>query len=275
MRAAAAALYVKALIGALTFCVGTAAMAATEEVVTVPTREGVSVSYLLVREPSATPKVVVISFIGSLGVINLAKRGASGPLKFGPTVNFLIRARAQFADADFADVIVDAPSDMLPDGMRDEFRLGPQHAQDIRAVVADVRKRFPEARIFLVGTSRGAISAAALGASIADVVQGVVLSSTVTNRDKVGPALSGFDFGTIRTKVLLVHHRRDGCNSSPYEGAERLAKRYPLVSVDGGDPPQTGPCEPLNAHGYVGRDAQVTAAIRAWMLGRDFPREIP
>ena len=26
---------------------------------------------------------------------------------------------------------------------------------------------------------------------------------------------------------------------------------------------------------YVGRDAQVTAAMRAWMLGRDFPREIP
>src|SRR4029079_13238202 len=178
------------------------AHAASEDVMTIPTREGVSVAYLLVREASATPKVVVISFIGSLGAINLAKRSASGPLKFGPTVNFLIRARAQFADADFADVIVDAPSDMLPEGMHDEFRLGPQHAQDIRAVVADVRKRIPDARIFLVGTSRGAISAAALGASLADFVQGVVLSSTVTNRDKAGPALSGFDFGTIRIPVL-------------------------------------------------------------------------
>lgn len=266
---------VKTLVAALLFCIGTAAAAATEEVVTVPTRDGVTVAYLLVREPSATPKVVVVSFIGGLGVINLAKRSASGPLKFGPTVNFLIRARAQFADADFADAIVDAPSDLLPEGMHDEFRLGPQHARDIRAVVADVRKRFPEARIFLVGTSRGSISAAALGASLADIVQGVVLSSTVTNREKVGPALSGFDFDTIRTPVLLVHHRQDGCHASPYAGAQRLASRYPLVSVDGGDPPQTGPCEPLNAHGYSGRDAQVGAAIRAWMMGRDFPREIP
>ncbi|MEO8751783.1 MAG: alpha/beta hydrolase, partial [Casimicrobiaceae bacterium] len=213
---------------ALLFCIATAAMAAAEEVVTVPTREGVSVSYLLVREPSATPKVVVVSFIGSLGAANFAKRSAAGPLKFGPTVNFLLRARAQFADADFADVFVDAPSDQLPEGMHDEFRLGPQHAQDIRAVVADVRKRYPGAKIFLMGTSRGTISAAALGASLADVVAGVVLSSTVTNRDKAGPALSGFDFGTIPVPVLLVHHRQDGCYTSPYAGAERLAKRYPL-----------------------------------------------
>jgi pimeloyl-ACP methyl ester carboxylesterase len=211
------------------------AFAANEEVVTVPTREGVSVSYLLVREPSASPKVVAVTFIGGNGVINLAKRAASGPVKFGPAVNFLIRAREQFVTADIAEAIVDAPSDQLPDGMRDEFRLGVQHAADIRAV----------------------------------------MSSTVTNRDRAGPGLSAFDFETIRVPVLLVHHRQDACGSSPYAGAARLAKSYPVISVSGGDLPLSNPCEPQGPHGYYGLDAQVTQAIRAWMLGRDFPREIP
>ena len=265
----------KALAGAPLLFAAVAAFAASEEVVTIPTREGVTLSYMLVRQPASSPKAVVVTFVGSYGAINLGKRAAAGPVKFGPATNFLVRVRGQFADADIADVIVDAPSDQLPGGMRDEFRMGRQHEADIRALVADLRRRFPEAKVFLMGTSRGTISAAALGASMGDVIAGAVMSSTVTNRDKAGPALSGFDFETIRVPVLLVHHRQDGCHTSPYAGAERLAKRYPLVSVSGGDPPQSGPCEPQSPHGYFGLDVPVAQAIRAWMLGRDFPREIP
>ena len=181
----------KAFVAAALLASAAAAGAATEEVITIPTRPGVTVSYLLVRDPSATPKIVVVSFVGGFGAIGLGKRAAAGPVKFGPGTNFLIRVRGSFADADFADAIVDAPSDQLPDGMRDEFRLGPEHSADIRAVIADLRKRFP------------------------------------------------------------------------------------LVSATGGDPPQSGPCDPQAPHGYFGLDAAVTGAIRAWMQGRDFPREIP
>ncbi len=74
--------------------------------------------------------------------------------------------------------------------------------------------------------------------------------------------------------MLLVHHRDDGCRSSPYSGAERLAKKFPLVSVSGGDPPQSEPCEAMSQHGYLGREAPTAQAIRNWMLGREFAREI-
>ena len=110
--------------------------------------------------------------------------------------------------------------------MSDTFRLGQDHATDIRAVMRDLKRRFPDAKIFLVGTSRGTISAAALGASLGDVVQGVVLSSTITNPDRMGAGLSTFDFGSIKVPVLLVHHRDDGCRTSPYSGVERLAKSF-------------------------------------------------
>ncbi|HEX3632855.1 MAG TPA: alpha/beta hydrolase, partial [Casimicrobiaceae bacterium] len=152
--------------------------------------------------------------------------------------------------------------------------LGQDHATDIRALIRDLKQRFPGAKVFLLGTSRGTISAAALGASLGDLVQGVVLTSTLTNADRTGTGLSAFDFGSIKVPVLLVHHRDDGCRSSPYSGAERLAKKFPLVSVSGGDPPQSDPCEAMSPHGYLGREAPTTQAIRNWILGHEFAREI-
>ncbi|HTP99593.1 MAG TPA: hypothetical protein VMN56_09720 [Casimicrobiaceae bacterium] len=266
----------KALVATMLLALAAAAHAASEEVITIPTRPGVTVSYLLVRDPAATPKIVVISFVGAPGAINLAKRAAAGPIKFGPATNYLVRVRERFADAEFADAIVDAPSDRLPEGMSDEFRFGREHETDMRAVIADLRTRFPGARLYLVGTSRGTISAAALGAKLSDIVQGVVLTSTVTVSTRGGgPGLSGFDFATIKVPLLLVHHRQDACSVSPYAAANALSKRFPLVSATGGDPPQSGPCEPQSPHGYFGLDAAVTSAMRAWMQGRDYPREIP
>ena len=262
------------LIAILVLAALASACSAAEDLITIPTRSGVTLSYLLDQDKTKTPKVVVVSFVGSLGAIGLERRAQKGPVKFGPTANFLVRIRDQMTDADVADVIVDSPSDQLPGGMSDRFRLGSDHAADIRALIGDLRQRFPGAKVFLLGTSRGTISAAALGASLGDVVQGVVLSSTVTNSDRAGTGLSAFDFGSIKVPVLLVHHRDDGCRSSPYYGAERLAKKFPLISVSGGDPPQSEPCEAMSQHGYLGREAPTAQAIRNWMLGREFAREI-
>jgi hypothetical protein len=265
---------VRRAIFALLLCSFATICGATQEVVTIPTRDGVTLSYPLLRNKAATPKVVVIAFVGGFGAVDLVKRSANHPPQFGPTANFLIRIRDQLVDAEFAEVIVDSPSDKLPQGMNDDFRLGPDHLADIRALVADVRKRFPDAKIFLMGTSRGTISAAAVGAKLGDAVQGVVLTSTVTNRDKREQALSTFSFATIKVPLLLVHHREDGCQTSPYYNAERLSKNFPLISVSGGDPPQSGPCDPQAAHGYFGKDAPVVQAMKNWMLGREFPRDI-
>jgi pimeloyl-ACP methyl ester carboxylesterase len=196
------------------------------------------------------------------------------PMGFGPSTNFLIRVRNDLVDRDFGEVLVEVPSNKLPQGKSDEFRLGPEHLTDIRAVLAEVKKRFPDAKIFLLGTSRGTISAAALAAKLEGEVQGAILTSTVTQRDRDGPALSTFNFASIKVPVLLVHHRDDGCKPCPYWAVERLARSWPLVIVTGGDPPQSGPCDPQSAHGYWGNYAAVAKAIKAWMLGQDFPREL-
>jgi hypothetical protein len=247
---------------------------AAEQVVTIPTRQGVQLSYLLVQDEAGAPRAVAISFVGDRGAIGLARRSESGPIKFGPSANFLIRVREQLVSTDIAEAIVDAPSDRLPQGVEDDFRLGADHLADIRALIVDLKKRFPSAGIYLVGTSRGTISAAALAAKLGDAVQGAVLTATVTNRDRMGEALSRFDFGTIRTPVLFIHHRDDACVTSPYGNIGRIANTHPLISVSGGDPPQSGPCDPLSPHGFFGRDAPVVRAMKDFMLGREFAREI-
>jgi pimeloyl-ACP methyl ester carboxylesterase len=247
---------------------------AAEDVVTLPTRDGVKLTYLLLQDTSAPPKAVVVAFVGGTGAIGLAKRSESGPVQFGPGANFLVRIRDELVDAEIAEAIVDAPSDKLPQGMDDAFRLGREHLADIRALIVDLKQRYPDAKIYLVGTSRGTISAAALAAKLGDSVQGVALSSSVTNSNKVGEALSRFDFKTIRIPLLFIHHRDDACSISPYHNVERISNKESLISVSGGDSPQSGPCEPMSPHGYFGRDAPVVKALKNWMLGREFARDI-
>jgi hypothetical protein len=86
--------------------------------------------------------------------------------------------------------------------------------------------------------------------------------------------LAGFDWSSIKAPLLFVHHTGDRCGSTPYEEARRLAARYPLISVSGGRPPESPPCEPLAEHGFYGREAETVDAIAAWMLKKPFPKEI-
>ena len=88
------------------------------------------------------------------------------------------------------------------------------------------------------------------------------------------PGLSGFNFGSIPSPLLFVHHLSDGCAYTPYSSAKQLADRYPLVTVSGGLPPQSKPCEAMSEHGFLGREAGTVEAIARWMLKQPYSREI-
>jgi hypothetical protein len=240
------------------------------EVVTLATRAHVTQSYLLMYDKTAPPKAVAMLFPGGGGVITLPHDGRSPA--FGPGANFLVRARDLIRDRELAVALLDAPSDQQTTGMRDAFRMGADHASDVAAVVLDLRQRFPGARIILIGTSRGTISAAYLARNLTEPVDAVVLTSAVFIGSRHwGSALSGFDYRTMKVPLLLVHHQDDGCSFCPYGEAQSLGETYPLITVRGGKPAQSGPCEPLSAHGYYGKEAETVAAIKAWIFGRPFP----
>ena len=240
---------------------------AQQEIVTLPTRPGVTQSYFLTSIPKKLQGVALL-FPGSGGSIQL--RAENGKPRFNQG-NFLVRSRSEFIKRGITAVILDAPSDQQNGwGMSDDFRLSVEHFRDMSVVVDDLRKRLPAAPLFLVGTSRGSISAAALAARFGEEIAGVVLTATMfrqapRNSPQPGPGLSRFDFAAIRRPLLFVHHVSDECASTPYGDAARLAERYPLISVVGGLPPQSGPCDAFSQHGFLGKEADTVEEIVNWM----------
>ena len=258
----------KALLAALLLL---ALPAQAREVVTLQTRPGVSLSFFIAGMGKVQPRAAALMLIGGGG--NLRLRVEGGQVLFGQQ-NFLPRTRREFIAEAILPVILDNPTDQQAgEGMSDDFRAGAAHAADLRAVLAEVKRRHPALPVFLVGTSRSTISAAYQARALGGELAGVVLTSSLFRlRDR--PMLAAFDFSSIRIPLLFVHHRGDACFATPYYDAARLGAKYPLVSVSGGKPPETGPCDPLSPHGYFGKEAQTVAAIAAWMLGKPFDKDI-
>jgi len=244
--------------------------AQAEDIIILSTRPGVSQAYLITAPATGKAGAVAILFPGGVGKVDLERESARAVLDRG---NFLVRSRRIFAAAGIAAVVLDSPSDQ-PSGMDDFFRLGEAHGEDLARVVTDLKKRFPGVPVFLVGTSRGTVSAAAAGARLAKTIDGVVLTATLFNASRNQPGLGGFDFGKIPVPLLFVHHTDDGCAYTPYSGARRLADRYPLITVTGGAPPQSKPCEAMSQHGFLGRESETVNAIIGWMQKQPYQTEI-
>jgi pimeloyl-ACP methyl ester carboxylesterase len=82
-----------------------------------------------------------------------------------------VRSRSEFVKRGITAVFLGAPSDQQNGwGMSDDFRLSVEHFRDMSVVVDDLRKMVPAAPLFLIGTSRGSISAAALAARFGDEI---------------------------------------------------------------------------------------------------------
>jgi hypothetical protein len=133
--------------------------------------------------------------------------------------------------------------------------------------------------VFLVGTSRSTISVANLAAVLDSEIAGAVFTASLFY-DRGGqhrqPLLLAFNWSSLRVPVLLVHHLEDACGATPHEAASRLSQRFAfaLITVKGGRPAKGGPCQPLSAHGFFGKESQTVDAIAGWMLARPFAKEI-
>jgi pimeloyl-ACP methyl ester carboxylesterase len=241
-----------------------AARSADEEVRTVPGRPGVTESFLLLR-PAEAPVASVIIFAGGDGNLALTPAGL-GQLQG----NFLVRTRLRWMREGFLVGILDTPSDH-PRGMWN-FRTTKEHAADVKQAIAAMRE-IAKVPVWLVGTSMGTLSAANGAARITEGgPDGIVLTSSVTGTSKVSyeTVLHG-RLEDIRVPTLVVHHKADTCQASPYSGAESIMKalkRAPvkeLMTFEGGSPPISPPCEAKAAHGYLGLEPQVVSAIGAWI----------
>ncbi len=244
----------------------TTATAATDTLVKVETRSGVQQPFVVI-EPKTTPVASVILFTGGNGKIRTHRDGTDIRNK-----NFLVRTRHLFAGHGLLVAVADVPSDRRRGGLI-RFRTTLDHARDIKGVMDWLRNK-ADVPVFLIGTSRGTISAAGVPARLnSEGVGGVVLTSTVTrynnaaNKDKVFDA----DLSRIRTPVLVVWHEDDGCYVTPASDAGRLmsalvnAPVKKLLTYKGGKDAISNECGAQSEHGFFGIEDLVVADIAAWI----------
>ena len=242
-------------------CLAAGAARADDGLVRIDTRPGVRVGYWMMERPKASATVVLLP--GGEGGIGL-KDGALH------STNFLVRERDRFAAAGFNVAIVGKPSDR---GDLDlAFRAGPAHVEDLRRVVGELRARYGKP-VWLVGTSRGTVSAAAAAIALGDAIAGVVLTSSITAPD-VPEAVENLPLAKVRVPVLVVHHRKDACRDTPAAQAPRIVEALTqasvkkLLVVDGGSGARGGYCQPLHWHGFIGMEQETVDAIADFIRDR-------
>lgn len=226
-----------------------AAAAAAEDRIELHSRPGIIQPILYV--PASAPVASAILFPGGGGVIA------------GVRNNFLMRVRGEFAAQGISVAVIDVPSDHAE--AVNDYRAGADAAADAAAVVAFLKTK-AAGPVWLIGTSRGSISAANAAARLGpSQIGGVVLTSSVWS--------GGMDLvplTPIAVPILIVHNRDDQCRHSPVGGAAPAlaaltnAPAKELLLVSGGDN-RGDPCGALSHHGYLGIENQVVPPTIAWI----------
>ncbi|MDO8958954.1 MAG: alpha/beta hydrolase [Rhodocyclaceae bacterium] len=236
-------------------------------VVDIPTRPGVTQRLLVL--PVQDPRAAVILFAGGHGGLQITSNGA---FKWGEN-NFLIRTRQLFADQGLLVIVVDTPSDRQSGPFLSGFRQLPEHAEDIKAVIAWARKQAP-VPVWLVGTSRGTQSAAFVATRLdgQEGPDGLVLTATILTDNKSRP-VPALPLDQLRIPVLVVHHEQDGCSHCSFNDVPSLmdrlggSPRKQLLSFKGGEN-RGDPCAALAYHGFNGLERDVVAQIAAWIVAK-------
>ena len=224
-------------------------------------------------------KATLILLVGGSGYLRLDEQGCPDALKG----NSLVRSLRLFHDAGFATALVDAPSDFQGTDGLESFRIDPRHAEDISKVIATMRSR-AKAPVWVVGTSRGAISAANAASRLSgpSAPDGVILTSAVMSGTEGGrkawTADTVFDLPleSIRVPVLVVGHADDKCARSPPQEMPRITartngSREQVVTVTGG-PGGLGlsglqACKGKSPHGFLDQEAEVASGMARFVAG--------
>lgn len=230
------------------------------ELVKVPSRVEVKTTVFWQATPDATATLFI--FPGGGGGFGKVEEG------WPTSNNFLVRTSKLWAKEKFNLAIFGRPNDS--DDLGYDDRISETHMQDVKAVLAWVKTQ-SAAPIWVVGTSRGTVSAAATLIRVADpqIAGGVVTSSVVEY--KYAGALPRQDLGQIKVPVLVYHHAKDACHVClPHEVPSILKglKNSPhskLMMVSGGANPTGSPCAGQHWHGFIGMEQEAVSSISAWI----------
>jgi len=238
---------------------GAAAGAEKKQLVTLDSRPGVSLDFLLVQPDKPVASVILIE--GGPGNLKL-----SGT-RVGQETGFLAASRNKFAAHGLVVALVDAPSDRKGKrGMPGPFRSSGKHLKDIDAVVAWLKRELA-LPVWLVGVSRGTQSAAHVAIHGREGTAGLALLSSMASVPDKSVPVPAMSLDRISGPTLVVAHERDGCRHTPPEGAEAIkrglsnASKVEVRYFKGGRAVGKDPCKPRTHHTFYGIEKEVVAAI--------------
>jgi len=232
------------LCGLLLLLFSPAAWAA-DELASGKMADGTSVAYVLTTSGNPRPAYAVILMPGGKGIL-APRMDNNGRLVMQMAGNFLIRSRALFAEGPFVAASTDATS--TPDR--------------ILAIVADLQRRYPGVKVYVVGTSRSTEATMALARPLDGKVAGLVHSSSMNG-------IATFNPRGLKSRNLIVLHKKDACVATKPSSGMASNKNYgtELIEMDGGK--STGDdCEAFAYHGYNGIERETVDRIKAWIAAK-------
>lgn len=274
----------RALLPLVLLLPATASVATCGDVIRLAAHDGATQQYALALPDGRPGKaaVTLVLLAGGGGHLALDARGCPTAL----TGNSLVRMRSRFLAAGFATAYVDAPSDHAGDDGLGGFRATQAHANDLGLVIRDLRER-TGGTIWVVGTSRGSISAANAAARLegSERPDGVVLTSPVSVGNPQGRktwvAQTVFDvpLRELRQPLLVVGHAEDNCLRSPASMVDKIAAesgsaRRQAVVISGGPGAAVAPglaaCEGRSPHGFLEQEDELAAGIARFVRGGSY-----
>ena len=187
------------------------------------------------------PRYILILFPGGNGVVD--PKIVDGRLVYKAKGNFLLRARQYFVDEEFATVATNST----------------QSSTRIQALIDDLNHRFPQAKIYLVGTSKGTFDTLELASYLSDKISGEIHTSSMQRISFLNPK-------DYKNRQLIVSHRQDSCSVTPVSAAQASHDKYgtELLLMEGGI--SVGDvCEAFAHHGYNGVEKETAEAIKSWV----------
>ena len=240
-----------------------------KQVITVTSRYDVSdggkeitLPYLLDIPAGKDVSALLLVIPRGNGWINL--RTKDGKIQHDVNNDPFIRNTALFHERSIGLAMPDVPADRAK-GFGIAYRKTREHADDLKAVLKDLRTRFPKAKTYLAASASGGVSALFAAGSFGRDLDGIVLAGIDTGQ------VHAYDHSAVKVPVLMLHHRADGCDGSPFIEAKEIADRYAFTFIPfSGGPPdkETNPCLSRTKHGFFGLDGRLVAAISGWTLGQ-------
>jgi hypothetical protein len=173
--------------------------------------------------------------------------------------SFVVRERLRLLDQDIATLVIDCRSDFRI-ACDDSYQMTEQRFKDIRPLMDLAKNSFPSIKqVWLMSTSRGYFTSAAITKYSGDYLTGVIHTAGVADMVIKHPEA----IFKSATPQFFVHHADDPCKFTQYSTAKSIAEKIeaPMITVYGGSGYFGGACQAHTQHGFKGMEEKVMANI--------------